>query len=696
MGEAVVVSSEDVDVDVDYVRLHNDDMADAESMGTHRPNRDGSSSGFGIGIKWERFLPKMMLRVLLVEADDSTRQIITALLRKCCYRVAAVPDGLKAWEILKERPRNVDLILAEVELPSISGFALLTLIMEHETCKNIPVIMMSSEDSISTVYKCMMKGAADYLVKPLRRNELRNLWQHVWRRQASSNARTDVQEKVEVTSENETASNHSTGYVAGVQRNDKNIEKGSDTQSSCTKVDFEAGNKIQENSQCRQGKASPNDFKPQKDERHINLSQRLFMHENETGGLAMSCYVNTDLPITLSMGLEPINDGRSPNIASEAGDDRDLLANPSRDATASNHACIKYPDNYQKSSPSNNFAANNFSSALHLDLSLRRCQPNDFEERAAGQAILKHSSASAFTRYTFRPLQSLQAKSSSICDEQKEIGSNPEHIGSIGATSTSDTINPTPNLQKSNTSMPMIASQSTQSEVAKSSTSETAIPLQVSGTDLMSNNQRSGSGHGSLPSHNFYAQRGSPSSPCRTSVTHPELIFGKQTVYPLNLENHNLEQFLNQHRSVSSPASRKIENSGQSAENQGHISPTTDHSANSNVCRGNTTQVGSLGYPSTCGSNSSVDRVGIARVTSESRNEEALFSQGGDSYRSSQREAALTKFRLKRKDRCYEKKVRYESRKKLAEQRPRVKGQFVRRVSTDPLPAETNDNTSNG
>ena len=118
-------------------------------------------------------------------------------------------------------------------------------------------------------------------------------------------------------------------------------------------------------------------------------------------GLAMSCYVNTDLPITLSMGLEPINDGRSPNIASEAGHDKDLFANPSRDATASNHARIKYPDNYQKSSPSNNFAANNFGSALHLDLSLRRCQPNDFEERAAGQATLKHSSASAFTRCGF-------------------------------------------------------------------------------------------------------------------------------------------------------------------------------------------------------------------------------------------------------------------------------------------------------
>lgn len=46
--------------------------------------------GSGV-VRWERFLPRMVLRVLLVEADDSTRQIIAALLRKCSYR------GLFCW-----------------------------------------------------------------------------------------------------------------------------------------------------------------------------------------------------------------------------------------------------------------------------------------------------------------------------------------------------------------------------------------------------------------------------------------------------------------------------------------------------------------------------------------------------------------------------------------------------------------------
>lgn len=45
------------------------------------------------------------------------------------------------------------------------------------------------------------------------------------------------------------------------------------------------------------------------------------------------------------------------------------------------------------------------------------------------------------------------------------------------------------------------------------------------------------------------------------------------------------------------------------------------------------------------------------------------------------REAALIKFRQKRKERCFDKKIRYVNRKKLAERRPRVRGQFVRKVN---------------
>ncbi|KAM3248911.1 two-component response regulator-like APRR5 [Capsicum annuum] len=120
--------------------------------------------------------------------------------------------------------------------------------MEHDICKNIPVLMMSSNDSVSTVYRCMLKGsvsivyrcmlkgAADFLVKPVMKNELKNLGQHVWRRRSASGSsqgpldKSVAQPMVEATTENNACSNHSSDYKACVQRNQEGIEKRSDAQ----------------------------------------------------------------------------------------------------------------------------------------------------------------------------------------------------------------------------------------------------------------------------------------------------------------------------------------------------------------------------------------------------------------------------------------------------------------------------------
>ncbi|PHU29792.1 Two-component response regulator-like APRR9 [Capsicum chinense] len=157
-------------------------------------------------------------------------------------------------ELLKGRPHNIDLILTEVDLPSISGYSLLTLIMEHDICKNIPVLMMSSNDSVSTVYRCMLKGsvstvyrcmlkgAADFLVKPVKNNNNNNNKPSVFPPSGVWGEPLDesvAQPKVEATAENNACSNHSSGYKACVQRNRECIEKRSDAQSSCTKPELE-------------------------------------------------------------------------------------------------------------------------------------------------------------------------------------------------------------------------------------------------------------------------------------------------------------------------------------------------------------------------------------------------------------------------------------------------------------------------
>ncbi|KAG4172748.1 hypothetical protein ERO13_A11G016500v2 [Gossypium hirsutum] len=569
MGE-VLMSSDEVKTESEV------DRENEEFEGNKRRKiMSGGSFVSGEAVNWESFLPTMALRVLLVEADDSTRQIVTALLRKCNYRVSAVPDGLQAWEMLKAKPHNIDLILTEVDLPSISGFALLTLIMEHEICKSIPVIMMSSQDSISTVYKCMLRGAADYLVKPLRRNELKNLWQHVWRRQqliASGNTPQDEsvgQKKVEAISENNAASNCSSGCLVGGERNKEQTEKGSEAQSTCTKPDMEAEDANMENMQ--EFLLLPSNS--QEHEVQTNFNQRLLVHEKKTG----------------------VGACKDTEILVEAGD---ALGDSPRKA-------IDFMGTFDRNCNSSLMnSTSKVGSLTHLDFSLGRCYPNAFKNHATREKpTLWHPNSSAFTRYSSRPSQPLQSALTSASDQKKESGTDSEKMLPNSITEyNSDTASPTLTPQR-NTN-----------------------PLTTGTTGQL-----------------------------------------KQTEVAASCTQQKLDQKMN------------------STEDRGHIYPTTDQSATSSFCNGSLSQLNGIAYGSSAASNNSnIEQVAVVRASADSKNDDVFPSPSGNSHRSIQREAALTKFRLKRKDRCFEKKVRYESRKKLAEQRPRVKGQFVRQPQADP------------
>ncbi|KAL3838018.1 hypothetical protein ACJIZ3_022609 [Penstemon smallii] len=512
-----------------------------------------AAEGISCGVMWERFLPKMAMRVLLVESDDSTRQIISALLRKCSYKVAAVADGLKAWEALKEKPHSVDLILTEVELPSISGYALLTLIMEHDVCKNIPIIMMSSKDSISTVYKCMLRGAADFLVKPVRKNELRNLWQHVWRKQASNNsaglgppAEGIAQPKVEATAENNALSNHSSGYMACIQRNRECIEKGSDAQSSCTKPELEI-----------------------------------------EGATCLTNDTNT-----------------------EAHDNR-VLERSSREAID----LIGSFDKNLKSSFGSfaNVSTDRFDILPVLDLSLRGSSYPTSSVNDEGE-MLNHSNVSAFSRYINKPIQAPNSISPGISNQQKDYDTKFEKQFS----------GHTPDYN---------SDYHHQRENEINAYSSIIPPTYYTQLDTTYHSEST------TQSNQFYQSDHQPSS-------YPQL--------------HNLMDQIIDNATDQTDNKQGIEL--ENLEDRRHVSPENDQSGNSSF------------------------RNGKINANTECGNEEEFSVHEGASHRSTQREAALLKFRMKRKDRCFDKKVRYESRKKLAEKRPRVKGQFVRQVPDDSQP----------
>ena len=87
-------------------------------------------------------------------------------------------------------------MLSDVHMPDMDGFKLLEII-QFELA--LPVLMMSANSDSSVVLRGIIHGAVDYLLKPVRIEELRNIWQHVVRRDYSS-AKSSGSEDVEASS----------------------------------------------------------------------------------------------------------------------------------------------------------------------------------------------------------------------------------------------------------------------------------------------------------------------------------------------------------------------------------------------------------------------------------------------------------------------------------------------------------------
>ncbi|KAH9606580.1 hypothetical protein KSS87_016750, partial [Heliosperma pusillum] len=130
----------------------------------------------------EQFIDRSKVRILLCDNDVHCFHEVFSLLSNCFYQVTAVKSARQVINALNAEGPNIDIILCEVDLPMKKGLKLLKYIMRDQQLQRIPVIMMSKQDEVSLVVKCLRLGAADYLVKPLRSNELLNLWTHMWRR----------------------------------------------------------------------------------------------------------------------------------------------------------------------------------------------------------------------------------------------------------------------------------------------------------------------------------------------------------------------------------------------------------------------------------------------------------------------------------------------------------------------------------
>lgn len=75
---------------------------------------------------------------------------------------------------LPQRQHQVNLIITDYSMPGMTGYDLLRKIKGSKSLRNIPVVMMSSENIPSRISRCLEEGAEQFLLKPVRLSDVHN------------------------------------------------------------------------------------------------------------------------------------------------------------------------------------------------------------------------------------------------------------------------------------------------------------------------------------------------------------------------------------------------------------------------------------------------------------------------------------------------------------------------------------------
>ncbi len=112
-----------------------------------------------------------MSKILIVEDADDNAQVLKIVLETNGYETIRISDGDDFFNILSEN-NKIDLILLDINLPNFNGLTLCKNLRENEIYKQIPVIMLTSDNATESKVTAFKLGATDYLTKPFQSLEL--------------------------------------------------------------------------------------------------------------------------------------------------------------------------------------------------------------------------------------------------------------------------------------------------------------------------------------------------------------------------------------------------------------------------------------------------------------------------------------------------------------------------------------------
>ena len=110
-------------------------------------------------------------RVLLVQADAHTMQLLEFMFTRANYQVLTAVNGREAQAFINDQPA-VDLMVTALTLPYVTGYQVIIDARQSRAWMNVPIIVLSGKVLEMDVVRALDTGANDYVTKPFRPREL--------------------------------------------------------------------------------------------------------------------------------------------------------------------------------------------------------------------------------------------------------------------------------------------------------------------------------------------------------------------------------------------------------------------------------------------------------------------------------------------------------------------------------------------
>ena len=108
--------------------------------------------------------------VLIVDDEPMARTLLRLMLVRAGFHVSEAEDGFDALE--KVRKNQPDVILLDVMMPGMDGFAVCEKLRGEPATAALPIIMLSAKTDLDSINKGLRAGATIYLTKPISPEEL--------------------------------------------------------------------------------------------------------------------------------------------------------------------------------------------------------------------------------------------------------------------------------------------------------------------------------------------------------------------------------------------------------------------------------------------------------------------------------------------------------------------------------------------